>query len=207
MVFSYRSITYHYHFSIGAYVKETEIENALKHMVLELERVKRFGFNEEEFNRIKNDMLANNESFLEGKNDWYSSRYLSLLKEEFKGDGVLYSNDWYYNFHKSMIPQITIKEVNTMFNSIYHKDNRALIITAPEKEDFVLPNNSTLLKVLSLTEIDTTITAYKPQKIENELLEEIRPNGNIVLEEDTMHGIKKLELSNGAKVFYKKKDL
>ncbi|WP_248723741.1 pitrilysin family protein [Seonamhaeicola sp. ML3] len=197
---------YHYNFSIGASAKESEIEKTLKHMVLELERIKRFGFSEEELSDIKKDMLASNESFIESKDDWYSGSYLRLLEQEFSGDWVLYSKDWKYAFDKAIIPEITVKDIETLFNTYYHKDNRALIVTAPEKEGFVLPTNEALLSVLSTAEKDSTLTPYIPKILKNELLKEIRPKGQIVHEEDGAHGIKKIELSNGAKVFYKKTD-
>ncbi|WP_396601841.1 M16 family metallopeptidase [Algibacter sp. R77976] len=197
---------YHRKFSIGASSSEAGVKNTLKHMVLELERVKRFGFTEKELNQIKKDMLASNETFLEGKDDWYSKRYLSLLEQEFKNDWVLYSKDWRYNFYKTVIPQIGLNEVKKMFDTHYHEDNRVLILTAPEKENLVLPTENELLETIKEAEVDSTITKYIPKELSKRLIKNLAPKGSVVSEETELYGIKKLTLSNGARVYYKKTD-
>lgn len=197
---------YHGKFSIGASSSEAGIETTLKHMVIELERVKRFGFTTEELDQIKKDMLASNETFLESKDDWYSTSYLGLLEQEFKNDWVLYSKDWKYNFYKTIIPLISLNDVKAMFDTYYHKDNRVLILTAPEKEDLVLPTEKELLQTILEAEVDSTITKYIPKELGNQLVKNLTPKGSIVSEETELLGIKKLELSNGAKVYYKKTD-
>jgi len=196
----------HYKFSIGASSSEDGVHTALKQMVLELERVKRFGFTQEELDSVKKDLLASNESFLESVDDWYSNSYLRLLQQEFLNDWVLYDKNWKYNFNKAIIPQINLEDVKKQFLKYYHKDNRVIILTAPEKEDLVLPTEKELLNIVKESELDTEITAYVPKELGNQLIENLRPKGSIVLEEDNIYNIKKLELSNGVKVYYKKTD-
>ncbi|WP_298554926.1 insulinase family protein [uncultured Algibacter sp.] len=197
---------YHRKFSIGASSSEAGVKNTLKHMILELERVKRFGFTESELNQMKKDMLASNETFFEGKDDWYSKTYLSLLEQEFKNDWILYSKDWKYSFYKTVIPQISLNDVKAMFNTYYHKDNRVLILTAPEKEELVLPTQKELLQTIKEVEVDSTITKYIPKELGKQLIKNLAPKGSIVSEETELYGIKKLTLSNGAKIYYKKTD-
>ncbi|WP_158847391.1 M16 family metallopeptidase [Algibacter sp. L1A34] len=205
---SYRSTISKYHnsFSINATSSEAGIQIALKHMVFELERIKRYGFTKEELDQIKKDKLASNETFLENKDDWYSSSYLSLLEQEFKNNWVLYSKDWKYDFFKNTIPEVSLQDVNNVFDLYYHKDNRAVILTAPEKEGLVLSSEKELLETINLAELDSTITEYKPKKLKTQLLKDLRPKGTIVSEEDDLYDIKKIVLSNGARVFYKKTD-
>lgn len=197
---------YHSKFAISASSSEDDIKNTLKHMVLELERVKRFGFTNEELDIRKKDMLASNETFLEGKDDWYSSSYLSLLEYEFKNDWVLYSKDWRYTFYKTIIPEITLEDINAMFNFYYHEDNRVLILTAPEKEDLVLPTEQELLETIKNAELDSSITKYVPKELGDQLVKNLAPKGDIVSEEAILHDIKKFTLSNGVTVYYKKTD-
>lgn len=197
---------YHGKFSIGASSSEEGIYTALSTMVKELERVKRFGFTEDELDQIKKDMLASNETFLENKEDWYSTSYLSLLEQEFKNNWVLFSKDWRYNFYKTVLPQITLDEVKEIFDYYYHKDNRVLVLTAPEKEGLVLPTEDALLSIIEEAELDIEIEKYIPKKLDNQLIKGLRPKGSIVSEENHRYGIKELVLSNGAKVYYKKTD-
>ncbi|MFS4483790.1 M16 family metallopeptidase [Hyunsoonleella sp. 2307UL5-6] len=197
---------YHGKFSISSSSSEEGILTALKAMVIELERIKRFGFTEEELNQVKKNMLASNETFLENKDDWYSSTYLNLLEQEFKNDWVLYSKDWKYNFYKTIIPKITVNDVKSMFDFYYHKDNRVLVLTAPEKEDLVLPTKDDFLNTITQAELNEKITKYIPKALDNQLIKDLKPKGSIVSEENHLYNIKELILSNGAKVFYKKTD-
>lgn len=197
---------YHGKFYIGASSNEDAILEALSAMVKELERVKRFGFTKEELEEVKKNMLASNETFWENKDDWYSSSYLNLLESEFDNAWVLYDKDWRYNFYKTVIPQITLDEVKEQFNFYYHKDNRVLILTAPEKEDLVLPTELELLNTIKKAEINTDIEKYIPKKLDNKLIKNLRPKGSIVSEQNHIYDIKEIVLSNGAKVYYKNTD-
>ncbi|TWO33197.1 insulinase family protein [Seonamhaeicola sediminis] len=197
---------YHGKFSINASSSEEGVLEALNAIVVELERVKRFGFTKNELDEIKKNMLASNETFLENKDDWYSSSYLSLLEQEFKNDWVLYLKEWRYNFTKTVLTQITIDEVNAMFNFYYHEDNRVLILTAPEKKDLILPTEENLLSTIKQAELNTDIEKYVTKELDNQLIKELRPKGSIVSEENHLYEIKELVLSNGAKVYYKKTD-
>jgi zinc protease len=197
---------YHGKFSISASSNEDGVLKALSAMVKELERIKRFGFTKQELEEVKKNILASNETFLENKDDWYSSRYLSLLESEFDNSWVMYDKNWRYNFYKTVVPQITLKEIKEKFDFYYHKDNRALVLTAPEKEGLTLPTEKELLNTIEKAELDTEIEKYTPKKLDNKLIKNLRPKGNIVSEQKHLYEIKELILSNGAKVYYKKTD-
>lgn len=197
---------YHGKFYISASANEDDILKALSAMVQELERVKRFGFTKEELEEAKKNMLASNETFWENKDDWYSSSYLNLLHSEFDNDWIFYDKNWRYNFYKTVIPQITLEEIQKKFQSYYHKDNRVLILTAPEKEDFVLPTEKELLITIDKAEANAEIEKYKPKKLDNQLIKNLRPKGSIVSEQNHVYDIKEFILDNGVKVYYKKTD-
>jgi zinc protease len=197
---------YHGKFSISASSNEDSISKALSAMVKELERIKRFGFTKEELKEVQKNMLASNETFWENKDDWYSSSYLGLLASEFDNDWVLYDKNWRYNFYKTVIPQITLEEIKEKFDFYYHKDNRVLILTAPEKEDLVLPTEKELLATIEKAELNTEIEGYTPKKLDNQLIKSLPPKGSIVSEQNHVYDIKEFVLSNGVKVYYKKTD-
>ena len=193
-------------FTISASVKETEAETGLEHLITELERVKRFGFSPEELQKSKKEVLEDNEAYNESKNDWNSKRYLRPLIGEFLNTGVLADKTFLYEFYKAEVPNISLEDVNALFKTYYKKDNRALILIAPEKEDLKLPTVEKLLAVITKTENNPSITRYKPQVLDTELIKNLRPKGSIVSEESKRHGIKKITLSNGSTVLYKKTD-
>jgi zinc protease len=196
----------HFMFGMNALSNEDKITEALEAMVVELERVKRFGFTTEELEREKENLEASNAVFLENKDDWRSLSYVNLLSREFYKNGVLYNKDWKYNFTAQMIPNIRVEDINTLFNNYYHKDNRVLLLSAPQKESLKLPTEEELLNVLHKAETTAEITQYQPKAIGNTLIKTLRPKGVIVEEEEKLYDIKRLVLSNGATVLYKKTD-
>jgi zinc protease len=111
-----------------------------------------------------------------------------------------------YNYVKSIIDSITIDEVNALTSRLLSPVNRVIIITAPDKEEIVIPQEPELLDIVKKAE-QKELMPYR-DKLENaELLEEIPVSGKII-EEETISGtdIDKWTLSNGAVVFLKKTD-
>ncbi len=196
----------HSQFYASVVTSETEIKKGLKQLILELERIKRFGITAIELERVKKSMLASNEAFLEQKDNWDSKKYLQLLEQEFKAQYVLYNKDWNYNFNKKTIQETTAKDVETMFAKYYRKDNRAIVFSTAKKDNVTLLTKQEFLETVAQAESSDAITAYTSKQIDANLIKNLNAKGSIVSQENLLHNIKKLVLSNGVEVYYKKTD-
>ena len=190
-----------------AYCQNGQIEQGLKAVLEENERVKRFGFTETELERMKKSMLSSIEKAYnerdKQKSDSYAEEYTRnflITEEPFPG----IENEYLY--YQSFIPEITLEEVNTLANEWIIDDNRVIIITAPEIEGVKIPTEEDILLVLSNVE-NSNLVAYEDITVDRPLIEEELKPGSIVAEKQLSEiGAVEWTLSNGAIVVFKETD-
>lgn len=194
-------------YGLGSMVKEDGILKGLETLVVENEKIKKFGFTETELERKKKEILRHFESSYnereKAESDGYANEYIRnfLNGEPFPGI------EFEYDMYKKFLPTITISELNTLsktFASI--KENSVVIITGPEKENLKMPNDKEILNIINNSDTKN-LTAYKDNVINKPLLDKKPDAGKIVSEKKIKElNITEWQLSNGVKVYYKPTD-
>jgi zinc protease len=179
---------------------------ALKVLLEENERVKRYGFQKGEFERAKKEVLAGLEKSYKNRNktesDVYVRKYVNNYLEHTPMPGIA----WEYNFYKKTLPTVTLSEINTLINNYLHKDNRVVVLTGTKKDGVPKVSEKQVLDVLEAVE-KADIKPYKDSDLGETLMTEMPTVGKIIDEvKDTTLGTTTLTLSNGATVVYKKTD-
>ena len=193
---------------LNALVKEGAVENAMRVLLTEAERVARFGFTETELTRQKASMLRNYERLaLEKENALAASKADEYVRNFLTGE-TLPSADDEYALHKRFIPEITLAEINKLAREWFpvSPQNRLVIVTAPEKSGLVVPDESKLAAVIKEAPaaelkpyVDTVGSAV--------LLESLPAPGKITkAATDDKTGLTTWELANGVKVVLKPTD-
>jgi len=179
---------------------------ALKTLLEENERVKRFGFKMGEFKRAKKEILANldktykNRLKTESKN--YVSKYIANFLEKSPIPGI----EWKYDFYKKQLPDVTLNEVNKLINGFIHNDNRVIILTGIEKAGIPKITEQQVKNLLVNVQKED-LKPYNDKDLGNTLMTQIPKGGKIISEtKDNKLGTTILKLSNGIKVIYKKTD-
>ncbi len=184
-----------------AMAKGTDYIPALKALLVENERVKRYGFQLGEFQRAKKSMLARIDKQYENKDKQESGRLVQAMINNYLDNEGMPSVEWTYEFFHRELPKVQLKEVNALINSYIRKDNRVVLITGKEKT----VTEQEVLDLFTTVENDQTIKPYEDKKIQESLFTSLPKKGTIVNEErNNKIGVTILTLSNGAKVFYKK---
>src|SRR5215510_13803403 len=191
--------------SLSALVKEGAVENAMRALLTEAERVARFGFTETELARQKASMLRSYERLaLEKENALSSTKAAEYVRNFLMGE-TLPSADDEYAFHQRFIPEITLAEINKLAREWFpvSAQNRLVIVTAPEKIGVAVPDEAKLAAVIK----ETPAAELKPyvDKIGSAvLLESLPAPGKITkAETDAKTGLTTWELANGVKVVLK----
>ena len=117
-----------------AQTNETGQLEALKTLLEENERVKRFGFNASELERAKKDYLARLERAYKDRDKQESGRMVNAYIQNFLQESPMPGIEWSYNFAESQLPTIKIDEVNNLINNFLHDDNRLVVLTGPKKK-------------------------------------------------------------------------
>ncbi|MEN8125463.1 MAG: insulinase family protein [Bacteroidota bacterium] len=179
---------------------------ALKVLLEENERVKRYGFQKGEFERAKKDMMANMDKNFQNKDKTESKKYVGEYVRRFLEQTPIPGIEWEYNFYKKELPNITLENINALINDYLHEDNRVVVLTGAEKEGIVKVTEQEVLDLLASIE-KADIKPYDDGDLAETLMTELPKSGSILKEvNDKTLGIKTLTLNNGATVVYKKTD-
>jgi len=179
---------------------------ALKALITENERVKRYGFGESEFKRAKEEYLANLERTYKDRDKQESNRIIGQYVSHFLENSPIPGTEWTYEFAKENMDEIKLENINALINDFLHDENRVVVLTGPKKESVKPVSEEEVLAVLSEVE-NAEIEKYAEEEVRENLITEMPTAGSIkdskVNEE---LGITTLTLSNGAKVVFKKTD-
>ncbi len=207
-----QSVYSHQFGPLSAYTSVTvtqgdKITTGLKELLLENQRVKQFGFTETELERQKTAVLNNMEKAYNERNNTKSLNYANeymrnflVTKEPFPG----MENE--YAYYKEFVPGITVEEVNALAKDWITKENRVVVITAPENDKTIVPNKDEILTLLD--EVETAeIEPYVDAVSDVPLLAD-EPFGSKVTATTPIDNVDAIEwkLENGATIVVKTTD-
>ncbi len=178
---------------------------ALKVLVTENERAKKYGFTQGELDRAKSDFLANIESAYNDRDKTDSENFVSEYQSHFLEKEPTPGIEWTFNTMKQLLPSIQLSDVSALVKDYIKEDNRVVILTGPEKEGLKKPTEQEVLNTLKVNVSE--ITPYTDSEIAASLLRnDLKPGTIVKKEKNDKIGTTTLFLSNGAKVTYKKTD-
>ena len=193
-------------FGISAGAKEGKIEESLKLMVNEAEKVKRFGFTASELERAKANYLSRLEQVYKErekqKNSYYVSNVLNLFLTNEAYPGI----ETTYAMMQQIVPAIPLEQINKYAQSLPTAEGVGIAIMMPAKEGLKVPTKEEILTVFN-NAVKEEVEAYK-ETISNEPLVPVAPaKGTVVSEvKEPMSGATVWNLSNGATVVIMKTD-
>lgn len=188
-----------------AMTQDTKQLDALKVLIEENQRVKKFGFTQGELERAKSEWLAWIESSYKDRDKTESERFVSEYQSHFLTQQPTPGIEWEFNTMQKLLPGITLTDINGLIKDYIKDDNRVVILTGPEKDGLKKPTEAEVLAVLNQS--NDNLTAYEDAPVAASLLrKEVKPGSIAKREKNDKLGTTTLTLSNGAKVTYKKTD-
>lgn len=191
-----------------AYVGAAGVETALRAVVAENERARRFGFTEAELERTKKMMLKAIDRAYNERDKTESARLAGeYIRHFLKGEPIPgVENE--YKYYQKFLAELTLDTVNAYVARIIPGPQAAklVILTGPEKADFPIPTGDELLR---MTEEAYTqeIEAYDEKVIATTLMEALPKTGKIVKQSvNQALGTTTLTLSNNITVIAKPTD-
>jgi zinc protease len=192
-------------FTTVAVAKPGELEKAVKAVVAETERARKFGFNQTELDRAKLSVMTAMESAYKEKDKTKSVNYVREYQANFLKGEAIPGIEVEYNLYKKFLDQIKLSEINTLAGKFISDQDRNVIVEAPEKDEETLPTEQTLLTWIK--DAANGVTAYVDNVSTKPLLENI-PTGTKVVSEtkDAAIGTTTLVFGNGVKAILKPTD-
>lgn len=190
-------------FNIVALAKEGKEKAALSDIMVELERILRYGFTESELERVKTNLLVSSEQNYKKRdqvtNNQMAKALVSVYTDKVNRPGAEFA----YNFEQTVIPAISLEEVSDLAKKYYTDINRSISITGPDKEGIHLSKEETFDIIDNVSEI--AIAPYSDEEGATDLLSGAEvPGGKIIKVTDLKDfAAEEWVLSNGAKVVYR----
>ena len=190
-------------YNIEVVAKPGELENGLKAVWRETERLKRMGFTSTELERAKISYLNVMESSLKEKDKTNSDSYVNEYQAYFLKDEAAPGIEKEYQLSKSDLTGISLNDVNSLAATYITNNNRDVLILAPETDKTNLPNEVVINGWLDAVNAET-LTPYKDEVSKKPLLSASPAPGKIKSEELNKElDITTITLSNGLKVLLK----
>lgn len=192
-------------FQSVAMTQEDKQLSALKVLLTENERAKKFGFTQGELERSKAEFLASIEKAYNDRDKMNSVNFAGEYQANFLEKEPAPGIEWTYETIKNLLPIIDLNDVNSLIKEYVKEDNRVVVFTGPEKEGL---SKVTEQQVLEALKVNTNeLTPYQDEVVAVRLIRnEVKPGTIIRRESNAIIGTKTLILSNGVKVTYKKTD-
>lgn len=188
-----------------AMTQEGQQLDALKVLVEENERAKKYGFSESELERVKNEWLSYLENSYNDRDKTESERFVSEYQAHFLEEVPAPGIEWEFATFKQILSDIKVEDLNGLTEKYIKDDNRVVIFTGPEKDGTVKPTEEQVLAVINKNYND--LKPYQDEPVAESLLrKEVKPGSIVKKESNAKLGTTTLHLSNGAKVTYKKTD-
>lgn len=184
--------------------KPNELEQGLKAVLTELERIRQFGFTSSELQRAKIAVWQDQESAYRERDKTDSQSFVYKYLGHFLNGEAAPSIDYLYHFYQQELHGISLSEINTLAKEFNEALNRDVLILAPEKEN--LPDELAVNNWAKQVQ-QSDIKAYIDRVSDKPLIANKPKAGSVISEkQDKDLGITELVLSNGMKVILKPTD-
>ena len=175
----------------------------LNALLLEAEKLRRFGLTASEVERAKTEILKSLEN---AYNDRENQRNRNLVREyvrHFLSQEVIPGIEWEFNTFKMMMPHITADVVNQAAKKYVRDENLIVSFLTPEKDDIIIPSNEEILAAIAAVKT-AEITAPVEEDLSKPLINTTPKAGKV--KKATVNkalGTTEWILSNGVKVIFK----
>ena len=193
-------------FQLLAVPKEGQEKEGMKALMLEAEKMKRFGFTNSEVERAKTDILKSLEN---AYNDRDNQRNRNLVREYVRHflDGELIPGvEWEYQTAQMLMPHLTADVINQAIKHYVTDENMIISFMAPDKPTVLIPSDEIILETLAAVKA-AELSPKEEEDLDRPLIEKAPKAGKIKkTTQDKLFGTTTWHLSNGVKVVFKKTD-
>lgn len=190
-------------FDLLAIPKEGKETEGLKALMLEAEKVKRFGFTPSELERAKTNYLKRTEKAYNERENQKNESYVSEYQGNFLNAEPIPGIEVEYDLIKMLLPRLDLNTINQVAKGYVTDDNLMVTIMAPKKETVKLPTKDEVLSMIQ--EVKTaTLEAKKDESINKPLIEKTPAAGKVKkITTNAAMETSEMTLSNGIKVIFK----
>ncbi|MBO5878749.1 MAG: insulinase family protein [Alistipes sp.] len=193
--------------SVGQVVtQDGKIMEGYKALLTEMERMRRHGFTEGEWERAKNNILADIELGYNSREDRRHSYFANRYIDNFRMGTPIYDFETEYQLDKQLVEMISCEMVNATVKQMYEPlKNVVIVANSPVKDGVVVPTEAELVGALKAA-VAADVEPFKDNVVKEPLIsDESTLKGSKVVKsvKDESLGFTEWTLANGIKVVIK----
>lgn len=177
--------------------------DARRRMIEEVERLKRFGFTEAEFERAKTSLLSRLEKLYNERSQQRNNSLVRTYTRHFTRAQGMPGIEWEYDFCKTTLPNLSLEPINQRVSRYLTNNSVVYFIEGPQKEGVTYPDTTVLLAELEAA-ARLTLSPKEEESIDKPLISKTIKPGKIKKKTvNNVLGTTEWVLSNGIRVVFK----
>ena len=190
-------------YTMYAMVKENRVDDAITTLMQVNKQIKRYGFTEKEMERQKAAMIQRLDEMLSEKDKTESRKFVNEYVNNYLNKDPFPGIDYEVAYTKSVLPDIKLDAINQIAYYFAKNNGLVVLVTGPEKEGVVIPNEEEVLATLEKAS-NEEVKEFTEKSVGESLIKEHLQKGEITGKtENTSLGYTELKLSNGVTVVLK----
>jgi len=190
-------------FQLLAVPKEGNEMAGLKALLLEGEKIKRFGFTNSELERAKTDLLKGIEKAYNERNNQKNNDLTSEYVRHFLDNEVIPGIEWEYQTLQMILPKMNADMVNQVAKSYVTDNNLIVSFMSPDKASVIIPSKPEILAAIADAK-KAELTAKAEENMNRTLINKAPKAGKVKkTSKNEVFGTTEWTLSNGVKVIIK----
>jgi len=194
-------------YSSFAVIGKAGVEPAIRSVLEENERARKFGFTAAELDRVKKSFTRSLERAYNERDKTDSENYAEEFIRNFTEDEPIPGIENEFAYFKQFSESITLDEINAFAAKIIPgNETKLVILSGPEKSEFKMPTGDELLQLAEKAS-SQDIKAYEEKTLATSLMSAPPAGGKIIGEKkNDKAGVTEITLSNNIKVILKPTD-
>ena len=191
-----------------AMTQDGKLARGVETLCTELERVRRHGFTQGEFERAQENLMRQAERTYANRNDRRNGEFVQTYLNNYSKNTPMPDAETEWQLDSMLIRMLNVDAVNAFAAQTITPNNQVIIVTAPEKEGLAAPTAEELLAIRDKVAAGE-VAAYEDNVVKEPLI----PEGTVLkgspvkkTAEDAELGTTEWTLANGAKVVVKHTD-
>ncbi len=191
---------------LSAQTRDGELLRGFEALSQEMEKIRRFGFTEGEFERTKAELLSRIEAQYAQRTDRTNASFVNRYMDHYLSNTPIPDAETEYNLDRDFIENyLTLEDVNAWTASLLTPENQVILFDSPEKEGVVVPTAEEILAVREQV-MNAEIEAYVDNTVIRPLIaEDVVLKGSPVKKTKVNEelGTTEWTLKNGVKIIVK----
>lgn len=188
-----------------AMTQDGKLQQGFEAIYTEMEKVRRYGFTQGEFERAQEDLMRQAERAYANRNDRRNNEYVEMYLDNYQKNKPIPDARTEWQLDSMLIRSINVDAVNAYAQQTTTPVNQVIVIAAPEKEGVMNPTEAEILAIREKV-ASSEVTPYEDNVVKEPLIPEGTVLGGspvVKAEEDALLGTTEWTLRNGVKIVVK----